>query len=176
MIDGMVELTDGRRVAFLDRGPRDAPVVVYCHGTPGSRLELLLAEPTIERSAIDVRIVALDRPGYGRSTPVPGRRYTHWAHDMEQTADRLGIGRFSVLGASGGSPFALACASGLEDRIPRAGIVAGIAPPEAPGMDQVIAADPAPLWLVRFPQRCARRRVPLTAQRSAHQAPGRRAG
>lgn len=139
MIEGFIPLSSGRRLEYSESGPDDSPVVLYCHGTPGSRLELLLAQPALERSHVRMRLIALNRPGYGRSSFVSYRGFLAWAAIVEETADRLGLDRFAVLGASGGSPFALACAHSLTDRITRVGIVAGVAPPETPGMSRSAA-------------------------------------
>lgn len=129
----MVHLADGRRLGYGEWGPADAPVVFYCHGFPGSHHELDLAVPVAERSNLQVRVIALDRPGYGTSTYQPGRTFLDWPGDLAEAADRLEIDDFAVLGASGGSPFALACGHELRDRVKRIGIVVGSAPIEAPG-------------------------------------------
>lgn len=68
------------------------------------------------------------------STFQPGRTFLDWPDDVEAAADRLGLDRFAVLGASGGSPYAVACAVRLQDRVTRVGIVVGAGPIEAPGM------------------------------------------
>lgn len=139
LFEGSIRLSNGRSVDYCGIGPADSPVVLYCHGTPGSRLELLLARPALERNRLPIRLIALNRPGYGRSSFSPVRGFLLWADIVDETADRLGIDRFAVLGASGGSPFALACAYSLPDRIDRVAIVAGIAPPDTPGMSQAAA-------------------------------------
>ncbi len=150
MIRGSIPLVGSRHLDYFEIGPRDAPVVLYCHGTPGSRFELLLAEPELRRSDVSIRLVGLNRPGYGTSSFVDQQGFLPWARDVEEAADRLGIDRFSVLGASGGSPFALACALSLADRIQRVGIVAGVAPPDTPGMEQSAAlADESASKIVR---------------------------
>lgn len=145
MREGAIELQDGRRLAYADRGPTDAPVIFYFHGSPGSRRELWLSEPVFERRRPVARVIAPDRPGYGGSSPRVGFRYLDWPFDLTQLADQLGIERFAVLGASGGSPYAFACGSSLADRVTRIGIVVGGAPIEAPGMRQApaITAFPA---------------------------------
>lgn len=104
----VMNLPDGRKLGWLDLGEPGGPPVIVFHGTPGSCLQV-----AAERGAIDlagVRFIAPDRPGYGHSTFVPKRRLAAWALDVEALADHLGIGRFSVVGYSGGGPHALACA------------------------------------------------------------------
>lgn len=133
-VEGSVQLSDGRSLDLFDWGARDAPVVFYCHGTPGSRFELSLAEPGLVRNQAAIRLIALNRPGYGTSTLVQSAGFLSWARDVGEVADLMGFDRFAVLGASGGSPYALACAHSLGERVTRVGIVAGVAPPDTPGM------------------------------------------
>jgi pimeloyl-ACP methyl ester carboxylesterase len=102
------------------------------HGLPGSRLAwgLLPGDPFPP----GLRIIAPDRPGYGNSDPKPGRTLLDWADDVIALADRLGLGRFSIVGVSGGGPGALACACKIPRRLVRVGVVAGAAPTNAPGV------------------------------------------
>lgn len=136
MIESSIRLGSGSRVDYCELGSVDAPTVIYCHGTPGSRLELLLARHALERNRVPIRLIGLNRPGYGKSSFVPYQGFLPWAEVVNEATDRLGVERFSVLGASGGSPFALACAHSLADRVDRVGIVAGVAPPDTPGMQR----------------------------------------
>lgn len=125
-----VVLADARRLVYNVYGdPRGRPVL-YMHGFPGSRLEAGLTNGAAYR--LGLCVVAPDRPGLGRSDPVPRRRMTDWPQDAAQLADALGWDRFPVIGVSGGAPFALACASLLGDRVSRVAVVAGMGPPDAP--------------------------------------------
>ncbi len=130
--DGWLYLRDGRRVGFLACGDASGRPVFYCHGFPGSRLEVLLADRIASQKGI--RLIGVDRPGYGLSDDRPGRRLRDWADDVAEMADRLGIERFSILGASGGGPYAVACACRLRDRLLKVGIVCGLAPIAARGI------------------------------------------
>jgi len=124
--DNWLYLRDGRRVGFLACGDASGWPVFYCHGFPGSRLEVLLADRIAAQKGI--RLIGVDRPGYGLSDDCPGHSLGDWADDVAELADRLGIARFSVLGASGGGPYAVACACRLRDRLLAVGIVCGLAP------------------------------------------------
>ena len=124
-------LRDGRRVGFLACGDTSGRPVFYCHGFPGSRLEVLLADRIAAQKGI--RLIGVDRPGYGLSDDRPGRSLRDWADDVAELADRLGIACFSILGASGGGPYAVACACRLRDRLLTVGIVCGLAPITARG-------------------------------------------
>jgi pimeloyl-ACP methyl ester carboxylesterase len=56
------------------------------------------------------RVIALDRPGYGSSTPAPHRRVTDWPAKVAEAAEQLGVDKFAILAASAGAMYALACA------------------------------------------------------------------
>jgi len=121
-------LPDGRKLGFAHFGPKSALPVFYFHGWPGSRLEAGFFDVP------GVQMVGVDRPGYGLSSPHPERRLADWPRDVEALADHLGFERFAVVGMSGGGPYAAACAHALRGRITKVAIIAGLGPPEAPGM------------------------------------------
>ena len=131
MVDTRVmELPDGRELAWLETGKaRGTPVLVF-HGTPGSRLQVSFDQKTIAGSG--VRFIALDRPGYGHSTFQRGRTLRDWASDVHALADHLKIDRFAVMGISGGGPHAAVCAALGGDRVSGAAIVSGVGPTADP--------------------------------------------
>jgi len=136
VIETDLELTDGRTLHVYDtRADRDEVrlAVFWQHGTPnvGAPPEPLL--PAAARHGI--RWVSHDRPGYGGSTPKPGRNLASTAADVAAVADALGIDRFAVVGHSGGGSHALACAALLPDRVLAAVCMAALAPPGAEGLD-----------------------------------------
>jgi pimeloyl-ACP methyl ester carboxylesterase len=95
---------------------------MYFHGAPMSRLHLTyLDQQFLEHH---IRVIAPDRPGYGRSSPQPGRVLTDWARDVAMLADALGIDRFIVAGHSSGGPYAVSTAALLGARV-AAGIALG---------------------------------------------------
>ncbi len=116
----------GRLLGYAEFGaPRGEPIF-YFHGWPGSRLEARLLDATARE--LGARIIAVDRPGYGLSSYVSRRKLVNWPRDVHLLANALKIDQFSVLGVSGGGPYALACASLLDGRITRAAIVCGLGP------------------------------------------------
>lgn len=129
MGDHRLTLACGRSLGYAEFGATKGVPVFYCHGFPGSRREAAFAD----RAAADqnVRIIAADRPGIGLSGYCPGRTILGWANDVRELADNLDLVEFSVLGVSGGAPYALACAYQLQQRIRSTAIVSGLAPPEA---------------------------------------------
>ena len=129
-IDTDIQLSDKRRLAYAEYGDSKGVPVFLFHGLPGSRLSwgLLPDDPFPP----GLRIVAPDRPGYGRSDPKPGRTLLDWANDVAELADALAINTFAVVGVSGGGPGTLACTWKMPGRVTSAGIVACPAPTDAP--------------------------------------------
>jgi pimeloyl-ACP methyl ester carboxylesterase len=123
MLDASMTLADGRTLAYTDIGAPDGPVVLYFHGAPGSRLELV--GQSEEFLTAGVRVITPDRPGYGGSSPSPGRTTADWAADVVELVDHLGIERFAVMGLSSGGPYTIACAALLGDRVTGAVVAAG---------------------------------------------------
>jgi pimeloyl-ACP methyl ester carboxylesterase len=129
-------LDDGRVLHVYDSGPPNAPdplVVFWHHGTPNTGAPPGPLLPAAGR--LGVRWVAHDRPGYGSSTPVPGRAVGSAATDVAAVADAFGIDRFAVMGHSGGGPHALACAALLPDRVRAAVSMSALAPYGVSGLD-----------------------------------------
>lgn len=121
-------LADGRVLAGATFGPRDGAPLFYFHGLPGCRSEPeLFADPTM-MTELGIRMIALERPGYGASHPRPGRTVRDWASDVAAAADHLGVERFAVVGYSGGGAYALACAHALSERVTKATVIEGLGP------------------------------------------------
>lgn len=118
-------LADGREVEYVEYGdPRGRPVV-HLHGTPGTAGSGRLLEDAARRSG--VRLVAVSRPGYGRSTTTPPGLLSV-ALDVGELASGLGVDEFAVLGSSGGGPFALAVGAALTNRVHHVLVAAGPGP------------------------------------------------
>jgi pimeloyl-ACP methyl ester carboxylesterase len=124
-------LADGRRTSWAEYGePSGAPFVLL-HGTPGSRLQFrFLHEPAL---AAGVRLVAPERPGYGKSDPVPGgTTFSGYADDLRQLLDHLGLGSITLGGVSGGGGLAVAAAAAHPRRVKRLILIsAGVPAPRA---------------------------------------------
>ena len=121
-----VTLPDGRRLGYADCGDPDGDPLVVCHGFPNSRVFGALFDAVGREEG--VRVLAPDRPGMGVSDPDPDRSLTDWPDDVRALLDALDVGTSSVLGVSGGGPYAAATGALLEDRIEHVGIVCGVAP------------------------------------------------
>ena len=130
-----VTLPDGGTLHAYDTGATGDTelVVMWHHGTPniGTPPAPLLAPS--ER--LGVRWIAYDRPGYGGSSPAPGRDVASAATYAGAVADAFGVEWFAVMGHSGGGPHALACAALLPGRVLAAVAAAALAPLDADGLD-----------------------------------------
>ena len=123
--DGHVTLPDGRGLAYAEFGDPAGRPVMYFHGAPSSRLEPLLVGDDEVWGNLGLRVIAPDRPGVGGSDFKPGRSFSDWPADVTALADALGLGRFPVVGNSGGAPYALVCAARIPERLSAAVVVSG---------------------------------------------------
>ena len=147
-LEGTVAVRDGRRLGFAAFGtPRGRPIF-WLHGTPGGRRQIPLEARALAEEH-DLRMIGLDRPGIGASTPFLYADVLDFATDLELVADALGIDTFHVIGLSGGGPYTLASAVAMPDRVLGLEVIGGVAPtvgPDAIGGGLVsLGAHVAPL-------------------------------
>jgi pimeloyl-ACP methyl ester carboxylesterase len=129
----VVTTPDGRSLAVQDTGVPDGQALVAHHGTPAAgRVYRTEAESAQQQG---LRLIAYDRPGYGGSTPHPGRSVADAVADVVAILDALGVDHFATYGWSGGGPHALACAALLPSRCAAAATIAGVGPADAPDLD-----------------------------------------
>jgi pimeloyl-ACP methyl ester carboxylesterase len=140
-----VRLPDGRVLGVERLGrPGGSPVLAF-HGLPGSRLDFLADSRACAQAGVE--LIAVDRPGFGLSSPQPGRVPLDWPGDVAALADSLELERFGVLGYSSGAKYALACAFALPERVEAAAVVSGSGPPEMPGWEEgMIAPERLVQW------------------------------
>ena len=91
MIDHQIQAADNRTICFADYGPASGLAVLWCHGGPGSRLGPRRISK--QAAAAGFRLIGIDRPGYGKSTPLPGRSICDWTQDALAVADHLTLWR-----------------------------------------------------------------------------------
>jgi len=123
--DSVFSLSDGRRMAVAEWGEPAGMPVFLLHGMPGSRVVCPDEPTTLARG---VRLITIDRPGYGRSDPQPGRRIIDGGRDVAAVAGLLGLDRYAVVGWSSGGAYALAAAVADPTRVSAVAVVAGDAP------------------------------------------------
>lgn len=120
-------------LTYREYGKPDGEPVFFFHGWPGEAQQAsLIEEAAGERG---MRVIAPNRPGIGGSTRQPDRNLLDWPPLVAALADELKVGRFHVLGLSGGGPYALACLWALGRRVKSGATVCG-ALPAGPGPDR----------------------------------------
>lgn len=124
--DNTISLSDGRSLGYNYYGPKDGQMLICFHGYPGNRTDFLGYERYANK--YNIRIVALDRPGFGLSDYKENRTLLDIANDVSELADYLNADRFSLLGISGGGPYAIACAYALSDRVECCVSISGLTP------------------------------------------------
>jgi pimeloyl-ACP methyl ester carboxylesterase len=128
---GRFLLPDGRCLAYDDVGDAAGRVVVYLHGIPDSRWCRHPDDGIAER--LGIRLLSVDRPGWGDSDPDPDGTFLSFAADLATLADEVGVAEYGTLGWSGAGLHALACAVHDPDRVIGVGVASALAPIEAVG-------------------------------------------
>ncbi len=132
-MEQVVRTADGRTLAVEESGDLNGPPVLVHMGTPNSRR--LYARNVADATERGLRLISYDRPGYGGSSPRPGRSVADCAEDVRAICTELGIVQVAKWGISGGGPHALACAALLPDLVVAAASLASPAPYGADGLD-----------------------------------------
>lgn len=134
-----ITLADGRKLGWAEYGDPKGRPVLWFHGTPGARRQVP-PDTGGAAAARGLRVLSVERPGAGWSTPYLYSSVRDWAGDIADYAAQLGLKRYACMGLSGGGPWALACAHQLPHQVAVAGILGGIGPTvgseKAPGYTQ----------------------------------------
>ena len=126
-LEGSVAVRDGRRLSFAEFGTPRGAAIIWMHGTPGARRQIPL-EARAYAEEHDLRLIGVDRPGIGSSTPHLYADVLDWTADLEMLADTLAIDTMRLIGLSGGGPYVLAAGAALPDRVHGIGVLGGVAP------------------------------------------------
>ncbi|EJD48292.1 alpha/beta-hydrolase [Auricularia subglabra TFB-10046 SS5] len=143
-------LPDGRTLSYAVYGaPSGFPTVFYLHGFPSSHPEARqFHDAALARG---VRLLAMNRPGFGSSTFQANRRLLDLPADLLALADNVGAQTFGIIGVSGGAPYALACALTLpKDRLRGVALVSGLYPTTL-GTAGMLTELRALLWVAPLP-------------------------
>jgi pimeloyl-ACP methyl ester carboxylesterase len=155
-LEGTVAGRDGRRLSFAEYGSPRGAAIIWMHGTPGARRQI----PVEARAYADthgLRIIGVDRPGIGSSSPWLYDRIGDWTADLELLLDALAIDTCRLIGLSGGGPYVLAAGAHLPRRVHGVGVLGGVVPTRGPD-----AIDGGPIELaVRLAPALQVARVPL---------------
>ena len=139
-------LHDGRILTWIEFGARGGRPLLYLHGTLSSRLEAAALHATSRR--LGLRLIAVDRPGVGGSTPRRRPSIAGFVEDVRQLLEALGLQQTGLLGISSGGAYAASIASRLPEQVTRLALVSSMCPPgmgwrESPSL-RLLG------WLARF--------------------------
>ena len=126
-LEGNIAVGDDRQIGFAEFGDPQGRAVFWLHGTPGARRQIPM-EARVYAEQRQIRLIGIDRPGIGSSTPHQYDTVFAFAEDLRTIADTLGIDKMIVIGLSGGGPYTLAFAAAMPDRVLAAGVIGGVAP------------------------------------------------
>ncbi|WP_423746063.1 alpha/beta hydrolase (plasmid) [Haladaptatus sp. SPP-AMP-3] len=130
----------GRTVRYAEYGDPAGVPAIFFHGTPGSRVLGAVFDGHARRHG--VRLLAPDRPGYGRSSPNPSRGSTDVVADVTAVLDRAEVEHTAVVGFSGGARYALSLAATESSRVTDVHLVSGATPPSlrerTPGVQKLL--------------------------------------
>ena len=126
-LEGTIAVRDDRRLSFAEYGSTRGPALVWMHGTPGARRQIPL-EARAYAEQHGLRLIGIDRPGIGSSTPHLYPNVLDWTADLERVLDTLGIDTVRLIGLSGGGPYVLAAGAALPDRVHGVAVLGGVAP------------------------------------------------
>ncbi len=110
----LLEMRDGRTVQVWSGGDPDGRLVLLLPGCPDSRLVATSGADAAARAG--VRLVSINRPGYGASTPYASTQASV-ADDLVEVAERLGHARFGLIGMSIGGTYAAVAGARHPDRV-----------------------------------------------------------
>lgn len=120
-------LPTGRRLGYAEYGRPDGHPVFGAFGAAARRFR----PPDDATAAAGVRLILLERPGFGLSDPQPGRTLLDWPGDVVALADALGLDRFGVVASSQAGPYGAACAYAIPERLTAVARVSALAPFDA---------------------------------------------
>lgn len=130
-MEGNIAVGEDRQLGFAEFGAPQGRAMFWLHGTPGARRQIPV-EARLYATEANIRLIGVDRPGIGSSTPFQYETVSQFADDLRTVADTLGIDKMAVIGLSGGGPYTLACAAAMPKRVVAAGVLGGVAPAVGP--------------------------------------------
>jgi pimeloyl-ACP methyl ester carboxylesterase len=131
MTENLLVMRDGRKLEVTEYGHHSGHPTIFFHGLIGSHHQASYISE--EAARIGIRIIAPNRPGVGRSEFVARRSALEAVADVEDLTRALNLDEFSLIGISGGTPYALAALSQMADRVKTVTVISGMGPMRLPG-------------------------------------------
>jgi pimeloyl-ACP methyl ester carboxylesterase len=129
-LNSTIQLPNGRRLGYATYGDPTGEPILFFPGAPSSRL---LHPPEEPSKQLGVRVIVVERPGFGLSDFQPNRRILDWPEDIRAFSDGLNLDRFAIAGISAGGPYAAACAYKIPQRLTGVAIISSVGPVDVPG-------------------------------------------
>ena len=126
MTANLLVMRDGRKLEVTEYGDRAGHPTIFFHGLIGSHHQASYISE--EAGRIGIRIIAPNRPGVGRSEFIERKSALEAVADVEDVARALQLDEFSLIGISGGTPYALAALSRMADRVKTVTVISGMGP------------------------------------------------
>jgi pimeloyl-ACP methyl ester carboxylesterase len=131
MVDNVFQMRGGRKLEVREYGDAAGHPVFFFHGLIGSHYQAAYISDQARQNGL--RIIAPNRPGVGASEFTERTSALAAVDDVEDVAAALGLSEFSVIGISGGTPYALAMLLRLGRRIRTVTVISGMGPTRLPG-------------------------------------------
>jgi len=145
--EDVVTLTCGRKLAYSEHGVKDGEPVIFFAGAGFGRKHV----PTPFTDLLEqkgVRLITIDRPGYGSSDLHNGRNYVDWVGDVKQMMDHIELEKARFVAHSAGTPHLAAVCKFAPERVIAASLVCPVSPIVG---TEAVDRPPEP-----FPRRVAR--------------------
>lgn len=126
MSNNLFVTRSGRKLEVQEYGDPAGHPVFFFHGMIGSHYQASYISE--QAGGEGFRIIAPNRPGVGLSEFVKRKSPLEAVDDVEDVAAALGLDTFSVIGISGGTPYALATLYRLGLRIRTVTVISGMGP------------------------------------------------
>jgi pimeloyl-ACP methyl ester carboxylesterase len=126
MINNIFVTRSGRKLEVKEYGDVAGHPVFFFHGMIGSHYQAsYIAEQARQEG---FRVIVPNRPGVGASEFIKRKSALEAVADVEDIAAALELDDFSVIGISGGTPYALATLFCLGQRIRTVTVISGMGP------------------------------------------------
>lgn len=110
--------SNGRNLIYIDEGEKTWQTVVFCGGAGTSVQAFYLVEFLHSlRNDLKLRVVSLERNGFGQTEFVPGQTYQDYASDVKELLDYLDVKDFAGVAISGGGPYLQNIADLMPERV-----------------------------------------------------------
>lgn len=122
----IINLKDGRKMAYKEYGNPNGRPLLLVHGTPFSKLMWRDVPGVLHNDLF--RIIAMDRPGYGHSDFNFNGALENFPLDIVELLDQLNIDKVSIAGVSGGGPYTLICAQKIPHKLENIALISSVGP------------------------------------------------